>query len=208
MRRRTAPGFTLIEVVLALSILAIMVTMLFSGLRVGLRAWQRGEERAVALEYSRSLTQLVEQALAGSYWYLGRTEQGDPTLALLFKGEAERLFFVTVSPPIPPSIPIPFVAVTLSMDDAGDTPGFAIREKVLPNFDPFEAVAPSVVDPTIASIRFRYLGPDGEWAESWDSAEERTLPQAIEVTLTPTAQGRVEPPRNIVLTVPIRVNAL
>ena len=46
MRRRAPSGFTLIELVLALSIVAIMVTMLFSGLRVGLRAWQSGEDRA------------------------------------------------------------------------------------------------------------------------------------------------------------------
>ena len=207
MKRRAESGFTLIELVLALSIVAIMVTMLFSGLRVGLRAWQRGEERAAVLQHSRSMNQLLETALAGAYWYVARATQDDPAPILLFKGEADRLSFVTVAPPMPPPTPIPFVAVTLSVD-ADSAPGLAIREKVLPNFDPFEAVAPSVVDPTIASVRFRYLRDGGGWEEAWDSAEERTLPQAIEVTLTPAVNGRVEPPPPIVLTVPIRVNAL
>lgn len=207
MRRRAAPGFTLIELVLALSIVAIMVTMLFGGLRVGIRAWQRGDERAAALQHSRSVRQLLEQGLAGTYWYLGRTDQTDATPVLLFKGEADRLSFVTVSPPIPPPTSIPFVAVTLSMD-AGSTPGLAIREKALPNFDPFEAVAPSVVDPTIASIAFRYRRSGGEWEEAWDSTEERALPEAIEVTLSATADGSVAPPQPITLTIPIRVNAL
>jgi general secretion pathway protein J len=206
MRRRGAPGFTLIEVVLALSIVAIMVTMLFGGLRVGLRAWQRGEDAAAALQHSRSMTQLLEQALAGTYWYLARTDQNDTAPVLLFKGEADRLSFVTVSPPLPPATPMPFVAVTLSMD-AGSTPGFAIREKALPNFDPFEAVAPSVVDPTIASIHFRYQRADGDWQEAWDSVDEQALPQAVEVSVTSTASGRAEDPRPTVMTIPIRENA-
>jgi general secretion pathway protein J len=204
--RRRPPGFTLIELVLALSIVAIMVTMLFGGLRVGLRAWQRGEARAAALQQSRGIRQLLEEGLAGAYWYVGRPQEDAASPVLLFKGEAERLSFVTVSPPMPLSTPLPFVAITLSVD-AGSAPGLAIREKALPNFDPFEAVAPSVVDPTIAAIRFRYQGSEGGWEDAWDSADQNTLPQAIEMTLTPTAVGP-EQPEPIVLMVPIRVNAL
>jgi prepilin-type N-terminal cleavage/methylation domain-containing protein len=207
MKRRGEPGFTLIELVLALSIVAVLVTMLFSGLQVGLRAWQRGEERAAALQHARSMAQLLETSLGGAYWYVGKAAQGDASPILLFKGEAERLSFVTVAPPLPLPPPILFVAVTLSMD-AGDAPGLAIREKALPNFDPFEPVAPSVVDPTIASVRFRYMRSGGGWEDIWDSVEENTLPQAIEVTLTPADEARAQIPQPIVLTVPIRVNAL
>lgn len=204
MRRRAPSGFTLIELVLALSIVAIMVTMLFSGLRVGLRAWQSGEDRAGILQHSRSMTQMFEDALGGTYWYLDLLEQGANTPVLLFKGEKDRVYFVTGTPPLPPATPIPFVAVTLSIDQ-GTTPGFAIRQKALPNFDPFEEVAPSVVDPTVTSLRFRYLRDAGSWEEAWDAVEERSLPQAVEVTLRAMVNGREEelPP----FVVPIRVNA-
>jgi prepilin-type N-terminal cleavage/methylation domain-containing protein len=204
MKRRLAPGFTLIELVLALSIVAIMVTMLFGGLRVGVRAWQRGEERATILQHSRSMMQLLEEAFGGTFWYLDMLEQGATTPVLLFKGEANRVYFVTGSPPIPMSPTIPFVAVTLSVDE-GNTPGLAIREKALPAFDPFEAVAPLVVDPTVSAISFRYLRDAGAWEASWDSVEERALPRAIEVTLTATVDGRAEQTPPIV--VPFRINA-
>ena len=207
MKRRAAPGFTLIELVLALTIVAILVTMLFGGLRVGLRAWQRGEERATALQHARSMRRFLEDALAGTYWYLGQTDQNTASPALLFKGDPDRVSFVTVSPPLPLPLPIPFMAVTLSMD-AGNAPGLAVREKALPNFDPFEEVAPSVVDPTIASIGFRYLRAGGDWQDTWDGAEERALPQAVEVTVTPLVEGRVEQPPPVVIMVPIRVNSL
>ncbi len=206
MSRHPERGFTLIELVLALSIVAIMVTMLFGGLRVGLRAWQRGEERAAVLQHARSVTQLLQEALGGIYAYRGRADQDTPGAGevLLFQGEAERLSFVTVSPPVSLPAAIAFVAVTLSMD-AGNAPGLAIREKALPNFNPFETVTPSVVDPTITAIRFRYLRDDGTWEETWDGPEEHMVPRAVEVTLTAMTNGRVQqaPP----ITVPIRVNS-
>jgi general secretion pathway protein J len=204
MRRHLERGFTLIELVLALTIVAVMVTLLFGGLRVGLRAWQRGEERAAVLQHARSVTQLLQESLGGIYAYRGRADQDTPTDVLLFQGEAERLSFVTVSPPMSLPAAIAFVAVTLSMD-AGDAPGLAIREKALPNFNPFEAVAPNVVDPTITAIRFRYLRDDGTWEETWDGQDERMVPRAVEVTLTAMMNGRVQqaPP----ITVPIQVNS-
>ncbi len=205
MKRRAERGFTLIELMLALTIVAILVTMLFGGLRVGLRAWQRGEERAAALQHTRSMTQLLQEALGGIHAYRGQADKDTTAQAqvVMFQGAAERVSFVTVSPPMSLAATIPFIAVTLSVD-AGDAPGLAIREKALPNFDPFEAVAPSVVDPTITAVRFRYLREEGTWEETWDGVEERAVPRAVEVTLTALIDGRVReaPP----ITVPIRQN--
>ena len=204
MRRRGEQGFTLIELVLALTIVALMVTILFAGLRVGLHAWQRGEERAANLQHGRSLTQLLEESLGGAYPFTGQLDQDSASPVLLFKGEADRVAFVTVSPPMPLSGAIPFVAVTLSID-SGTSAGLAIREKALPNFDPFEMVAPSVVDPAISGIHFRYLRDGGGWEDSWDAASEAAMPRAIEVTLTATVNGQLQqsPP----LVVSIQVNA-
>jgi general secretion pathway protein J len=202
MKRRGEGGFTLLELVLALSIVAVMLTVLFGGLRVSLRAWSRGEERAESLQHGRGLTQLVEQALAGTYPFQGRLDQNaQPQLLCL--GEADRLAFVTVSPPIALPAPVAFTAVTLSAG-AGSAPGLAIREKSLPNFDPFVEVAPSLVDPSVTAIRFRYLrGADGAWEDTWDVAQEQTLPRAIEVTLTATVNGRAQ--EQPAITVPGRV---
>ena len=85
MSQRGDRGFTLIELVLALSILAIMVTILFGGLRVGLRAWERGEAKASSLQRSRSVTQLLEEALGGIYPYTGLSEQNNVTPVIYFK---------------------------------------------------------------------------------------------------------------------------
>ena len=203
MRRPAERGFTLLELVLALSIVAVMLTILFGGLRVGLRAWQRGEERAETLERARSMNQLIEQTLAGAYAFQAQIDKNTQA-RILFQGDAEKVSFVTMSPPLPLLAGVAFTAVTFSME-AGAAFGLAIREKALPNFDPFETVRPSLVDPTVTGIRFRYLrDPDGgSWEDTWDGAQERVLPRAVEVTLTTTINGRVL--EQAPITVPVRV---
>jgi type II secretory pathway pseudopilin PulG len=232
-------GFTLLELVLSLSIVAAMLVVLFGGLRVGLRSWTLGEERAEALQHERSLTQLFERSLGGAYAYLGPLttaaggsapgSPGTPGAAtppaaqgkagtgaqpaaptplppgIMFQGEPDRIAFVTVSPPIPLRAPIAFTAVTLSME-AGAGSGLAVREKALPNVDPFEQGPPLLVDPSVTALRFRYLRePDRNWEERWDASIERTLPAAVEVQITTVADGRQRehPP----LIVPIRATA-
>ncbi len=41
--RRIASGFTLIELLISLSILSMLLVIVFSGLRMGVRAWEKGE---------------------------------------------------------------------------------------------------------------------------------------------------------------------
>ena len=202
MSRRGERGFTLLELVLALSIVAVMLVVLFGGLRVSLRAWARGEEQAESLQHGRGLNQLVEGALAGAYPFQGKLDQ-NATPQLFFVGEAERLSFVTVSPPIVLPTPVAFTAVTLSTE-GGSNPGLTIREKALPNFEPFEEVQPSLVDPSVTGIRFRYLrGSDGAWEDTWDVTQEQSLPRAIEVTLIARVNGRSQ--EQPAVTIPIRV---
>jgi len=230
MRRGRERGFTLIEIVIALSIVGVLLVIMFGGLRVGLNAWRRGEDRAELLEHERNVDQMVDFAVTGSYLYTpGATPSGTgqpvtpppaapprgtppaptgssgagPLTSILFEGAAERLAFVTVSPPVPESMPIAFTAVTISLEKS-PTPGLAIRQKALPNAEPFEAVPPILVDPTVTALRFRYLRePGAEWEETWDATKEKALPIAVEVMITSEYGGRrIEHPP---LVMPIRV---
>ena len=193
MRRGAADGFTLIEVVIALTLVAALLAVTFGGLRVGLAAWRQGDARAERLQRVRSLNQLLVRAVGGAHPY--RVDAAGPEPAPpAFQGERDRLAFVTARPPVPLPAPIAFTAVSLALEPTGLT----IREAALPSRDLFGALAPVLADPEVVAVQFRYLrGEDRTWAERWDGASEQALPAAIEITLTDQAP----------VVVPIRVTA-
>jgi general secretion pathway protein J len=197
MRER---GFTLMELLIALAIVATLLVILLGGFRVGLSAWRQGEDRAEAHQHLRSLAELLSRSVAASFPYRMAPQPG-ATLALQFQGEERSLAFVTLSPPFPLGAPVAFTAVTL-LHENGERPGFLVREKALPNLEPFEKTPPVFADSAVTALSFRYLRPGGGWEERWDGAAEGGLPQAVEIRLTAEFNGRAEPFPP--LTIPLR----
>ncbi len=184
--RRRAPGFTLVEVLLALSIGAALLVVVFGGVRAGLAAWGRGEARAAALEHDRSLEQMLTQTIAGAFPYRGNAARAGAT-GVLFNGRPDRLTLVTVAPPIPASMPIAFTAVHVS----GDEQGLAVRQLALPNQESVDRTAAVLVDSSVVALRFRYLGQEADtWSDEWQMGRERGLPRAVEIRLTTAINGR------------------
>jgi general secretion pathway protein J len=193
----TKRGFTLLEVLLALSIVAALMVIVSGGLRIGLTAWQRGEARSAKLDRDRSLVVLLEGALAGAFPYRvtpGEAEQP----RLLFDGQPDRLTFATLSPPLPTAAPAAFAVVSL----ASDAGGLTLRQQILPSPVSLDRVEPMLIDARTSALRFRYLGDEPEsWEDVWDLTKEDSLPRAVEITLV-TGTG----PRSTlqVFTVPIQ----
>ena len=199
-RRTRTAGFTLLEVLLALGIVAATLAIVFGGLRVGLAAWQRGEERTAKLDHTRSLAVLLERALAGAFPYRIAPE-GEREARILFEGLPDRLTFATLSPPFPTGAPAAFTAVSLSADAAG----LALRQQILPNPIELDRLRPLLVDTRTSALRFRYLGREPEaWRDTWDVRTEEGLPRAVEITLVTRAGPRGVPQ---MLTVPVRAAA-
>ncbi|HKZ04459.1 MAG TPA: prepilin-type N-terminal cleavage/methylation domain-containing protein [Methylomirabilota bacterium] len=198
MTRRRANGFTLVEVLLALSIGAALLVVVFGAVRAGLAAWGRGEARAMALEHDRSLDQLLRRAVAGAFPYRGGPIKGG-TSGVLFDGRPDSLTLVTASPPIPAPLPVAFTAVHVSRDERG----LVVRQLALPSAEPVERVAAVVTDSAVLALRFRYLGEEADaWIDRWDMGKEDGLPRAVEIRLITTTGARVvdQPP----VVVPIR----
>ena len=192
-------GFTLIEVVIALSIIGATLGIAVGALRVGLAAWRQGEARAAGLQHMRSLSLMLDHVVGGAYPYrAGTADEG----SIVFEGEPERLAFVTVTPAVPTAAPLAFVATRLTREEEG----LAVRQGTLPARDVFEAIAPVMRDPEVAALRFRYLrGADHTWHDRWSGKDQRTLPAVVEVSLTVSRGGRPVEARPLVI--PIRTVA-
>ena len=185
-RAPATAGFTLLEMLIALAIVATLMVTAFGGLRVVLGATQRSEERTEVHQHLRSLTTLLTRSLGSAYPYHGPL--GDlPEERLLFRGQAATLEFVTQAPPFPLPAPIAFTAVVLSYEPGE---GLLIRERALPNYAPFKEAPVLLRDPAVTALSFRYLDPDSGWQTTWD--DEDHPPSAIEVTVGLTLQGRPE----------------
>lgn len=97
-RSRRQRGFTLLELLVALTLLGFMVTMVFSSLRLGTRAWEAADrrEREVYL-----VQQLLRDRLSTAYipaesGFATGTGPGGPEA--IFEGEPDYLSFIAPLP--------------------------------------------------------------------------------------------------------------
>lgn len=201
-RRPGARAFTLLELLIALGIVGVLLAVAFAGLRIGLTAWQRGEDHAEADQHVRSLMLTLASALDGAHPYRGPRGEA-PERVLLFEGTLDRVALVTQTPPLPSPAPIAFTAVVIALD-AGEPAGLVVRQRVLPNWNPFTEAETVLHDPAVTALALRYLDADGVWQETWDAAASRSLPLAVSADITLERHG---PPRRLpILIVPLRAS--
>jgi general secretion pathway protein J len=188
--RRDGRGFTLLEVILAVSILAVIVVLATAALRVGLRAWESGQRRADLQQEKRALVELVTETLAGATVYRGRSGLS-PERIILFEGEPEELRFVTSTPPLTLDAPIaPYHAVVLGRKDK-DT--LRLIERLVPSDEPFAPGPERVLSRSVTRFTLAYRDEEGVWQDKWDAREAGGLPTAVRVELTVAGLPRTTP---------------
>jgi hypothetical protein len=136
---------------------------------------------------------VLTRAIGAAHPYRGPVgATNEPTI--LFRGTAERLELVTQAPPLPPATPVAFTAMVVQIEriEREDTPALVIRQRVLPNRDPFTEAEVALRDPGIERLELRYLNTSGSWQETWDTDTENSLPRAIRVTVETRFGGRTE----------------
>jgi general secretion pathway protein J len=195
-------GFTLVEVVLAVSIAAVVVLLATAGLRVGLRAWESGQRRADLQQESRALVELISESLAGTFPYRGRPGLS-PERVVLFQGEPEEVRFVTSAPALTLDAPAtPFHAVVLGRkgDDA-----LKLIERLMPADEPFAPGAERVLSRSVTRFTLAYRDENGAWQEKWDAREAGGLPTAVRFELAVGTLARTAPA--VIIALPVGTKA-
>lgn len=199
-RRRDVRGFTLLELIIALAIVAALLAIAFGGLRVALAAWTQGEDRADAHQHLRGIATVLARAVGSAYPYQASAGLS-PEPVLLFRGAEQRLELVTQAPPFSPAVPVAFSAVAIGLENTTAGQALVIRQRVMPNRDPFTEAPAMLSDTGVNRLEFRYLNTSGVWQETWDGESENGLPRAVRITIaTPYGRGDT----SIVLTVALR----
>ncbi len=182
---RGQAGFTLLELLVALTLFAILSAMAYGGLRMVLDSKQRNEQQAQRLiELQTALNFLqrdIEQAVGRSV----RDEFGDPQPALRADGFGARLITLTRAgwrnPTGQPRSTLQRVAYRF--DEGRLTRLFWHSLDQSGNAEPLARVLLQEV----AEIELRFLDQNRQWHGQWPPAAGEApltlLPRAVEVTL-------------------------
>src|SRR5262249_22804225 len=157
------------------SIVGVLLAIAFGGLRMGVVAWTRGEDRAEIQQHDRGLAQILVRTIGSAYPLQGSLGEA-PETRWLVKGEERPLQMVAGTPPFPGTIRAAFTAVVISVEDEAQGRALVIRQRMLPNREPFTKATVVLRDPVIQTLEFSYLNDQGSWASSWDADEEKVLP--------------------------------
>jgi general secretion pathway protein J len=179
-------GMTLLEVLLAFTILAVIVVVLVTSLRVGVRAWEAGERRAAGHQEVRAMIELLTEALSTAFPYKGRLGDGLSRL-VLFEGEADEVHWVTTAPPFLLDAPAtPFHAITLRYTSEGE---LRLTERMVPSDEPFGNDPHVVLSRAVSAFRLEYRDDQGAWQSRWEKANN-ALPAAVRVEVRVREPGR------------------
>ena len=94
-RGRTDAGFTLIEVIVAMVVLAMIMTTAFGALRLGDRSWEAGMQRAGESEQLRTTVTLLRRQLNQ---ILPMVWSVDNERRIAFNGDRTRVQFIAPAP--------------------------------------------------------------------------------------------------------------
>ena len=92
IENHSSSGFTLLELLISLTILAVIVVIVFGALRVGVRAWEKGEKDIDARQRHRIVLDLFKRQLTSISLKKVRNAGKQP---FLLKGDNTFLEFIS-----------------------------------------------------------------------------------------------------------------
>jgi len=176
-------GFTLIEVVLALTIFSLLTLMVYSAFYLGHRAVLKGERQANINQRMRLAEDVLGRQLRSAVFTFGRT---DDESFPYFIGHSDGVSFVTSAPQSRGGTGLAVVTYRVANGRLLLEERIAFTPADLfdpPNDAPIER---AVLLTDFGTMRFEYLpheDPEMKWQTGWDARDEETLPVAVRLTV-------------------------
>lgn len=196
---RAKRAFTLVEVLITLTLLGLLTGMLFLSFNTVVRAWEHGRAAIDATNHADYLMEQLTAALRSAY-YPGSGEKYG--LIFLDDGDDPRAHDVLEWTKVGAALvgedaefaPVPHrVRVTVTDPDAPFPGGFTVRawrqDLQLDEFDPERDTVELTLSPKVIGFNCRLLDPDTprtatdeiNWIDEW--TKTNTLPTALEISL-------------------------
>ena len=200
-------GFTLLELLITMTILGIIMTVIMGGFRMGIRAWEKGEAKA---QYNQKLRVVLDHILEEirSAHSLTITSEEDDTKYHAFWGEPERIRFITTAPGLQSEPGLEFTRAVEYFVQPGE--GLAMRSTPCLGGDCFKDLAEQeavILDENVLEIDFRYcyipepdkeqadeeLSRECEWVIDWDPTQKESIQFGNDTEQQATTSGEEIP---------------
>lgn len=193
---RKEKGFTLIETVIAMTLVAMMAVGLWSAFRISLASWKRGTESIDANQRHRSVVDLVKKQMASIYAVIAPIDlQAGGTVYPVFAGTESGVQFISLN-----SLRFyehPGLTMVSYEVEQGRTGAYSLVEReaqyigLEPGRESFfdrDTTQPFIVFQNLTGFTFEYFDPGdtdrpARWVTEWDSKEMTELPAAISLTM-------------------------
>jgi prepilin-type N-terminal cleavage/methylation domain-containing protein len=179
-----ASGFTLIEVVLALTIFALMGAILYGAFSLGHGAAEKSEAHATRQQKRRVVAELLGNYIRSSYPYRESAQEQ----TIYFAGERDSVTFVSAYSQAMGGRGLAKIHLATEID--GDGRGTLKLEETAPVRVNTEGGGSGqshsvVLQTDLGELRLGYLDPQAEletWEDRWDGRERRLLPRALRLS--------------------------
>ena len=191
MNLRRTSGFTLLELTVALLLLALMSSVLYGTLSLSADSWDRGESKVTQVGDMRLAQEFLREALAAQFPLRLHKVVEQP---LYFQGKSDSLAFAATLPGRAGGGTYYF---RLAVNASGDRSQLALA-RTIPDYaatglPDFAGAEQSVLADQIKEVRFGYFGRDKDsndanaptWRDQWD--DPQTLPLLIRMDVVPAA---------------------
>ena len=173
-RFKNQKGFTLLELILAMSIVAIVVALGLGGVRLGIAARDVGEQKVDIYQRLRIISDQLKQKLQSTYPVFvsqingvpGATASLSSKTILAFEGNTDSIRFVTFSTPMSASDPKTLmheVKFYIGKHPETSQNGVILMERDISKGDTFSKIEPRsdsiqyfVMAENVAQLKFRY----------------------------------------------------
>ena len=199
-------GFTLLELMLSLTILGLVLLIVFGALRIGTRAWEKGEKDVAVHQRQRAVLGLMAQQISSACLY--DIKEGNESFN--FRGSEGTMEFVSRSPIVPGSLTgVVYVKYMIREGNREEKKRLMLYEKDAgflkeEDLEGREAGDFFTLVSGVQDLQFEYLkGTENEdemiWQAAWKPSEEDGMPLAVKIVLKQSADAA-----SIDLIVPVR----
>lgn len=176
-------GFTLIELAIAMTLMALIAVTLYGAFYLGQRAVVKSQSRSEESQRLRSAGELLAGYIRSAYPYRLAREGS----SIFFSGQGDRLTFVSALSSGMGGRGMS--EITISWDGEGDGTGSLILEEKMPVRVGGQGEGGGyrnslVLGQEVQKLRIEYLDPQSQgeeerWVDQWEGGERKALPRAV-----------------------------